>query len=114
METIGIEPIMLVCKTNILPLNYALLGATGLEPATAGLKARRSTIELCIIPPSVGLEPTTLRLTAACSTIELRIGIVLKHFIFYSFYKEKLFLTLFNFYKCTTTFIKNTKTKLDI
>jgi hypothetical protein len=68
---------MLVCKTNILPLNYVVLGATGLEPATAGLKARCSTIELCIyFSPSVGLEPTTLRLTAACSTIELRIFVL--------------------------------------
>ena len=45
---IGIEPILKVLETSVLPLNYTpkLAGVTGLEPITGGFEDRSSTIEL--------------------------------------------------------------------
>lgn len=72
--TKGLEPLLLMSKTNALPFGYApKLRTMGLEPIDPAWKADALAIKRCPhkLLGLVGFEPTTNGLKVQCSTFEL-------------------------------------------
>lgn len=73
LETMGLEPILLMSKTNALPFGYVPIRTMGFEPIDPAWKADALAVKRCpqLMLSLVRFELTTNGLKVQCSTVEL-------------------------------------------